>query len=115
MRKGILLALLILSTAAFAGEINNQSDVYDDFRRVLLPPLPGVPVDEEMTALIKRYMASLLYPVDMPSLNRPDKDAKFRDLIIILQQQMGDPPTGVLTTEQFLKLQEAFRYVDGDL
>jgi hypothetical protein len=88
MRKYIVIALFVISTGAFADEQKKQVNVYDDFRQ--LGNLSAeVTVDEEVTAQIKRYMANLLYPVDMSSLNRPDKDAKFRDLIIILQQQMG--------------------------
>jgi hypothetical protein len=109
MNKFILIALTVFSTAVFA----NQNNVYEDFKHG--SPTPNATAEEEVTAQIKRYMASLLYPVDMSSLNGPDKDAKFRDLIIVLQQQMGVSPTGVLTTEQFLMLQEASRYVDGDL
>jgi len=112
MRKYILVILLLVSTAAFAEEMNRQSNVYDNFRD--LPPAQNATTDETVTALIKRYMARLLYPVDISSLSGPDKDAKFRDLIIVLQEQMGVPPTGVLTTEQFSRLQEASRYVDGD-
>jgi len=112
MRKYILLILLLVSTAAFAEEMNRQSNVYDDFKQ--FSQSQNATADEETTAQIKRYMANLLYPVDMSSFDRPDKDTKFRDLIIVLQQQMGVPPTGVLTTEQFFRLQEASRYVDGD-
>jgi hypothetical protein len=61
-------------------------------------------------------MANLLYPVDMSSFSRPENDTKFRDLIMVLQQQMGVAPTGVLTTDEFNRLAEASsRYVDGDL
>jgi hypothetical protein len=60
-------------------------------------------------------MANLLYPVDMASLVPLDKDPKFHDLIAVLQQQMGDPPTGILTTDQFNRLAEASRNIDGDL
>jgi len=111
MSKFVLIALLVVSTVAFADEMNSRSNVYDFFKQG--SGTQNTP-EEEATAQIKRYMANLLYPVDMSSLNGPDKDAKFRDLIIILQQQMGVSPTGVLTTEQFLKLEEAARYVDGD-
>jgi hypothetical protein len=56
-------------------------------------------------------MANLLYPVDMASLAPPDKDPKFHDLIAVLQQQMGDPPTGVLTIDQYSRLSQASRNV----
>ena len=112
VRKCILVILLLVSTAAFAEEMNRQSNVYDDFKQ--FSQSQNATADEETTAQIKRYMANLLYPVDMSSFDGPDKDTKFRDLIIVLQQQMGVPPTGVLTTEQFFRLKEASRYVDGD-
>jgi hypothetical protein len=113
MRKCILVILLLISTAAFAEEMNRQSNVYDDFRD--MPPAQNATTDERVTALIKRYMANLLYPVDMSSLDGPDKDTKFRDLIIVLQQQMGAAPTGILTTDQFNRLAEASRNIDYDL
>ena len=69
-----------------------------------MKPLPNATVEEQITALIKRPMANLLYPVDMASLAPPDKDPKFHDLIAVLQQQMGDLPTGVLTTDQSFRL-----------
>lgn len=112
MTKFILIALTVFSTVVFADEMNSQSNVYDDFRQG--SPTPNATAEEKVTAQIKRDMASLLYPVDMSSLNGPDKDAKFRDLIIVLQQQMGVPPTGVLTTEQFLRLAEASRDVGSN-
>ena len=80
-----------------------------------MKPLPDATVAEGGTALIKRHMANLLYPVDMSSLSGPESDTKFRDLIILLQQQMGVPPTGVLTVDQFDRLTEASRNIDGDL
>lgn len=69
-------------------------------------------VDEKTTALIKRHMANLLYPIDMASFARPEKDVKFRDQIIALQKQMGVPTTGVLTFDQYDRLAEAARDID---
>lgn len=112
MSKFILVSLIVFS-AAYADEMNSQNNVYDFFKKG--GGAPNTTADEEVTAQIKRYMANLLYPVDLSSLNRPDQDAKFRDLIVVLQKQMDVPPTGILTTEQFLKLEEASRGVDGDL
>lgn len=113
MRKCILIALLLVSTAASAEKMKRQSSVYDDFKQ--LNPGPSATADEETTALIKRYMANLLYPVDLSSLSGPDKDTTFRDLIIVLQQQMDVAPTGILTTDQFNRLAEASHNIDGDL
>jgi hypothetical protein len=113
MRRGILIALIAISTSAFAGEVKNQSNVYDDFRR-WMEPSSNATVDEEVTAIIKRDMANLLYPVDMSSFSRPDTDPKFRDQIIVLQQEMGVSPTGVLTVDQFDRLAEASRNINGD-
>jgi hypothetical protein len=41
--------------------------------------------------------------------------SKFHDLIAVLQQQMGDPPTGDLTIGQLSRLTEASHNIDGDL
>jgi hypothetical protein len=57
-------------------------------------------------------MANLLYPVDMASIARPEKDVKFREQIMALQKQMGEPPTGTLTSDQFDRLAEAARDID---
>jgi hypothetical protein len=48
----------------------------------------------------------------MSSFVGPDKDAKFHDLIMVLQRQMGDPATGTLTSDQFGRLVEASREID---
>jgi hypothetical protein len=77
-----------------------------------MKPLPNSTVDEEITALIKRHMANLLYPVDMTSFVRPEKDEKFRQQIIMLQKQMGEPATGTLTSDQFGRLAKAARDID---
>ena len=69
-------------------------------------------LDEDVTARIKRHMANLLYPVDMTSFVRPEKDQKFRELIVILQEEMGEATTGVLTYGQFSKLHDAARSID---
>jgi hypothetical protein len=114
MRTGVIIALMTISTVAFAGDARMQANVYDDFRGRWKPSSPEATVDEEVTATIKRHMANLLYPVDMSSFKGPDNDTKFRDLIKVLQQQMGAPPTGVLTVEQFYRLAEASRYLDGE-
>jgi hypothetical protein len=103
MRAGIsILILIALSTGAFA----DDSNVYNDFLK-WMKSLPNATVDEQVTALIKRHMANLLYPVDMASIARPEKDVKFREQIMALQKQMGEPPTGTLTSEQFGRLAEA--------
>jgi hypothetical protein len=111
MRAAIsILILIAISTGAFA-EDKNQSNVYDDFRQ-WMKPLPNSTVDEEITALIKRHMANLLYPVDMTSFVRPENDEKFRQQIIMLQKQMGKPATDTLTSDQFGRLAEAARDID---
>jgi hypothetical protein len=51
----------------------------------------------------------------MSSLAPPDKDPKFHDLIVVLQQQMEDAPTGVLTTDEFNRLTKASHDIEGDL
>ncbi len=69
-------------------------------------------MDEQTTALIKRHMANLLYPVDMGSLARPETDAKFREQVIALQKQMAAPATGTLTVDELGRLVEAARDID---
>jgi hypothetical protein len=111
MRASIgILILVAISTGAFA-EDKNQASVYDDFRQ-WMKPLPNATVDEEITAIIKRHMANLLYPVDMTSFVRPEKDEKFRQQVIALQKQMGEPAIGTLTSGQFDRLATAAHDVD---
>ena len=114
VRIGVIIALMTISTVAFAADARKQANVYDDFRGWMKPSSPETAVDEEVTATIKRHMANLLYPVDMSSFKGPDSDTNFRDLIKVLQQQMGVSPTGVLTVEQVDRLAEASRYLDGE-
>jgi len=85
MKKALLIFLFTISPA-FADDQN----IYDFFRQ--LPNSESAIVDEQTTALIKRHMATLLYPVDMGSFARPEKDAKFREQVIALQKQFGRLP-----------------------
>jgi hypothetical protein len=105
MKKALLIFLFTISPA-FADDQN----VYDFFRQ--LPNTDNAVVDEQTTALIKRHMANLLYPVDMGSFARPEKDAKFLEQVITLQKQMGAPATGTLTLDEFGRLAEAARDID---
>ena len=105
MEKVFLIFLLMISPA-----FGDDQNVYDFFRQ--LPNADGAIVDEQTTALIKRHMANLLYPVDVASFARPENDAKFREQVIALQKQMGAPATGTLTLEEFGRLAEAARDID---
>jgi hypothetical protein len=107
MRNFIVLFSTVLSLAAWADDRQDQRNVYE----VLLetPKIYGVSTEEEVTARIKRHMANLLYPVDLSSFARPEKDARFRDLVRGLQKQMGELATGILTSGQFNRLAEAAR------
>jgi hypothetical protein len=105
MKKALLIFLFMISPA-FA----DAQNIYDFFRQ--LANSDSAMVDEQTTALIKRHMANLLYPVDMGSFARPETDAKFREQIIALQKQMGAPPTGTLTLDEFRRLAEAARDID---
>ena len=105
MKKALLIFLLTISPA-FADDQN----VYDFFRQ--LPNSDSAIVDQQTTALIKRHMANLLYPVDMGSFAQPETDAKFREQVIALQKQMGVPATGTLTLDEFGRLAEAARDID---
>ena len=90
----------------------DKRNVYDAFGELKLTPSPGVTLEEDVTSRIKRHMANLLYPVDMTSFVRPEKDGKLRELIAMLQKQMGEATTGVLTYGQFSKLQDAAGSID---
>ena len=105
-RKKALLIFLFTISPAFADDQN----VYDFFRQ--LPNSDSAIVDEQTTALIKRHMANLLYPIDMSTLARPETDAKFREQVIAAQKQMGVPATGRLTRDEFGRLAEAARDMD---
>jgi hypothetical protein len=111
MRKAVAALLITVSASAWADDKQGPRNVYDVLREVLKPSA-GVSVDEQVTARIKRHMANLLYPVDMSSFVRPERDAKFRELVFGLQKQMGEPPTGILTSGQFDRLAEAARDID---
>jgi hypothetical protein len=105
MKKALLFFLFTISPA-FADDQN----IYDFFRQ--LPNSDRAIVEEQTTALIKRHMANLLYPVDMSSLARPETDAKFREQVMALQKQMGVPATGTLTLDEFGRLAEVARDID---
>ena len=111
MKKFVLMFLIASSAAAWAAENQDQRNVYDGFRE-MLKPSAGASIDEQVTGRIKRHMANLLYPVDMSSFDRPERDAEFRELIIRLQKQMAEPATGILTFRQFDRLAEAARDID---
>jgi hypothetical protein len=111
MKKALLMFLIAFSAAAWSDDKQDQRNVYDVFRQ-WVKPAADASVDEQVTARIKRHMANLLYPVDMSSFAGPDKDTKFRDLIMVLQKQMGAPATGILTSDQFDRLAEASRDID---
>jgi len=106
--KGTILILLIALSPVRADDHRN---VYDAFRE-LLKPSPEATIEEQVTAHIKRHMATLLYPVDMSTFAGPDKDARFRDVIRALQKQMGEPATGTMTSTQFDRLANAARDFD---
>src|SRR5262245_56883776 len=105
-RIALAILMIIFSTASWADDRDDQRNVYDVFREP--PSLP----ERQLTARIKRHMANLLYPVDMLSFNRPEQDAKFREVVIALQRQMGAPTTGSLTHRQFLRLADAASNID---
>ena len=104
--KKALISFLFMISPAFADDQN----VYDFFRQS--PNSDSAIVDEQTTALIKRHMANLLYPVDMSTFARPETDHKFREQVIALQKQMGVPATGILTFDEFGRLAEAARDID---
>src|SRR5262245_35239712 len=107
--------LLVLAVPAIADKKQDQfeqKNVYDAFGELQFKPSMGVTLEEDVTSRMKRYMANLVYPVDMTSFVRPEKDPKLRELISALQKQMGEASTGVLTYRQFSKLQDAASSID---
>ena len=115
MRKVIFcLFLIVFAGPTLADEQQDQFDqknVYDAFGELGLKPSTGVTLEEDVTSRIKRYMANLLYPVDLTLFVRPEKDPTFRQLIVALQKQMRETTTGVLTYSQFAKIQDAARSI----
>jgi hypothetical protein len=101
--------LLVTVCGTRADDNQDKRNVYDVFRE--LAPTNAT-AEQELTARIKRHMANLLYPVDMSSFLRPEQDIKFRELIMVLQKQMGSPSTGLLTYGQFGRLMEAAIDID---
>jgi hypothetical protein len=77
MRKVIFsLFLLVFAVPALADKQQDQfdqKDVYDAFGELKLKPSTGVTLEEDVTSRIKRYMANLLYPVDLTSFVRPEE------------------------------------------
>jgi hypothetical protein len=114
MRTLLLAMLLTIATVALADDAKNfnEADVYDSFGGIMKPSADAT-AEEEITAIVKRQMATLLYPVDLSTFSRPEKDPKFRDLIVVLQKQMGAQPTGSLTVAQFNRLSDAADNIDG--
>jgi hypothetical protein len=112
IRVFVFLFLLVIPSVASADDKDSQRNVYDVFSELQYKPPPGITLEEDVTSRIKRYMASLLYPVDLSLFVRPEKDPKFRDLVTVLQKQMGETATGILTYGQFDKLLEAARNID---
>src|ERR1700733_3155000 len=114
MWKTVFALVFIVSTSAWADDKRDERNVYDVFRQ-WLKPSGAATADGQGTALIKRYMAKLLYPVDLASFERPEADRKFRDAIMMLQTQMGTPATGSLTSDEFDRLALAARDIDDYL
>jgi hypothetical protein len=112
MKALLRICLILFSTVVWADEKQDQKNIYDDFRQSLKPTGENS-VDAQVTAIIKRHMANLLYPVNLSSFSAPDNDKQFSDLIKQLQKQMGVPDTGILTSDQFSRLAEASRDIDA--
>jgi|SRR6185312_2778412 len=111
MIKFVLVFLLAFSGIAWADETEDKRDVYDVLGEILKPSA-GTTLEEDVTSRIKRYMAALLYPVELSSFVRPEKDPKFRQLVVALQNQMEEKATGILTYGQFNRLHDAAHSID---
>jgi hypothetical protein len=111
MIKFVFVVLLVFSGTVRADEAEDKRNVYDVLGEILKPPA-GTTLEEDVTSRIKRYMAALLYPVELSSFVRPEKDTKFRQLVIRLQNQMEEKATGILTYGQFNRLHDAAQSID---
>jgi hypothetical protein len=111
-RYTVILSMLIALAGVSLSYAGEQRNVYDVFRQFEQAG-DSAAIDKQVTALIKRHMANLLYPVDMGSFERPEKDEKFLGLIKILQKQMGVPTTGTLTFDEFNRLEGAASDLDS--
>jgi hypothetical protein len=107
-----IVLLATFSSAALGEDANGTKSVYEELRKSLKSS-SGASIDEITTATIKRHMATLLYPVDLSSLKAPELDEAFKKLIKVLQRQMGDPDTGILTSSQYFRLSDAARDIDA--
>lgn len=82
-------------------------DIYQVNREMFHQANPAMNAEGFTTALIKKHMAMLMYPVDLGVLQPPTQDAKFQAQIQLFQTKLGVPATGVLTWSQFEILQQA--------
>jgi hypothetical protein len=112
IKRALLILVVVLSSAAAAEEPKSTKSVYEELRQSQ-KPTSGATSDQITTATIKRHMATLLYPVDLSSLKPPEQDESFKGLVKILQRQMGDPDTGILTSGQYFRLADAAHDIDA--
>lgn len=90
-----------------APEQKGGMDIYQVNREMFHQVNPAMNAEGFTTALIKKHMAMLMYPVDLGVLQPPAQDAKFQAQIQLFQTKLGVPATGVLTWSQFEILQQA--------
>jgi hypothetical protein len=112
LKRTFLFLLFIFCATAAAEEPKNTKSIYEELRKSQ-KPTSGASTDDITTATIKRHMATLLYPVDLSSLKPPEQDESFKGLIKLLQRQMGDPDTGIITSDQYYRLAGAARDIDA--
>lgn len=110
MKSIFVVISVVVSAMSWASDGKDELDIYtfqqEHFRSSAVAS-SGLSSDAQTTARIKRYMAGLLYPVDLSVLTNPDKDLRFQNEIRLLQKQMGVPSTGVLTVRQYDRLVRA--------
>lgn len=102
-----LLAAPAASAADEAPAPKGEQDIYQVNRDMFGQANPGMTAEGFTTALIKKHLAMLMYPVDLGTLQTPTHDARFRAQIQLFQEKLGVPATGVLTWSQFEILQQA--------
>jgi hypothetical protein len=93
--------------ADLSPEQRADTDIYALNRAMFRRAGPEMNGEAFTTALIKKHLAMLMYPVDLGSLKPPREDPRFQDQIRAFQGRLGVPVTGMLTWAQFGQLQQA--------
>jgi hypothetical protein len=93
--------------ADLSPEQRAETDIYVLNRAMFRRAGPEMNGEAYTTALIKKHLALLMYPVDLGSFKPPGEDPRFQEQIKAFQGRLGVAVTGMLTWAQFEQLQQA--------